>query len=127
MQLGNFSISLTVKDLTTSRTFYEKLGFVQVGGNAEQNWLVLKSGNTKIGLFQGMFPRNMLTFNPGWDDSANTLEQFDDIRDLQSRLIAQGITPEPMADESSTGPAHFMLTDPDGNPILIDQHVAKPC
>jgi hypothetical protein len=74
-----------------------------------------------------MFPRNMLTFNPGWDDSANTLERFDDIRDLQSRLIAQGITPEPMADESSTGPAHFMLTDPDGNPILIDQHVAKPC
>jgi lactoylglutathione lyase len=127
MQLGNFSISLTVKDLAASRAFYEKLGFVQVGGNAEQNWLVLKSGNTKIGLFQGMFPRNMLTFNPGWDDSANTLEQFDDIRDLQSRLIAQGITPEPMADESSTGPAHFMLTDPDGNPILIDQHVAKPC
>jgi lactoylglutathione lyase len=127
MQLGNFSISLTVKDLAASRAFYEKLGFVQVGGNAEQNWLVLKSGNTKIGLFQGMFPRNMLTFNPGWDDSANTLERFDDIRDLQSRLIAQGITPEPMADESSTGPAHFMLTDPDGNPILIDQHVAKPC
>jgi catechol 2,3-dioxygenase-like lactoylglutathione lyase family enzyme len=127
MLLGNFSISLAVKDLAASRAFYEKLGFVQVGGNAEQNWLVLKNGSTKIGLFQGMFPRNMLTFNPGWDDSANTLERFDDIRDLQSRLIAQGITPEPLADASSTGPAHFMLTDPDGNPILIDQHVAKPC
>jgi lactoylglutathione lyase len=121
--LGKFSVSLTVKDLEASRAFYEKLGFTISGGKAEQRWLVLSNGSATIGLFQGMFERNMLTFNPGWDSEKQTLGQFTDVRELQRRLKAQGLTPEPAADEASSGPAHFMLVDPDGNPILIDQHV----
>ena len=123
MQLGNFSVSLAVKDLEASRSFYEKFGFKVVGGNAAQNWLVLKSGDTKIGLFQGMFEKNMLTFNPGWDSTAQKLPSFTDIRELQRQLKVQGVTLKPEADESTTGPAHFMAVDPDGNPILVDQHV----
>jgi lactoylglutathione lyase len=123
MLLGNFSISLAVKDLAASRAFYEKLGFGQVGGDAAQGWLVMKSGTTKIGLFQGMFDKNMLTFNPGWDDSAQKLESFTDVREIQRRLSEQGVTLTATADEGTTGPAHIMFEDPDGNPILIDQHV----
>ncbi len=126
MELGNFSVSLTVKDLSASQTFYEKLGFVAVAGAAAQNWLVLQNGTTKIGLFQGMFEKNLLTFNPGWSDSAEPLKAFVDVRDIQKRLEASGLKPAPRADESSTGPASFMLQDPDGNPILFDQHVPKP-
>lgn len=125
MQLGNFSVSLTVKDIAASRAFYEKLGFTVVSGDQSKNWLVLKNENTKIGLFQGMFPKNTLTFNPGWDSEKNTLAQFTDVRDLQKALKARGLNPEPAADESSTGPAYFMVIDPDGNPILFDQHVDK--
>ena len=123
MQLGNFSVSLTVKDLAASRAFYEALGFEQVGGDPSQNWLILQIGTTKVGLFQGMFERNMLTFNPGWDSNGQPLPEFEDVRALQKTLIGRGLTPEPAADESTTGPAYFMLTDPDGNPILVDQHV----
>ena len=126
MQLGNFSISLTVKDIAASRAFYEKLGFKMVSGDQSKNWLVLQNGTTKIGLFQGMFDRNMLTFNPGWDNDKATLPDFTDVRDLQKTLKTRGLTPNPAADESTTGPAYFMLTDPDGNPILIDQHVPRP-
>ncbi len=126
MQLGNFSVSLTVKDIAASRAFYEKLGFTVVGGDQSKNWLVLKNEETKIGLFQGMFPKNMLTFNPGWDSNKATLPEFTDVRDIQKALKARGITPEATADESTTGPAYITLTDPDGNPILIDQHVASP-
>ena len=126
MDLGIFSLSLAVKDLAASRAFYEKLGFTVKGGDAAQNWLVLKNEETKIGLFQGMFPTNTLTFNPGWDSSKATLAEFTDVRDIQKALKAKGITPNPAADESSTGPAFFMIMDPDGNPILVDQHVAKP-
>ena len=125
LRLGNFSVSLSVKDLGASRAFYEKLGFKVVGGNAAQNWLILKADEVKIGLFQGMFPKNMLTFNPGWDSSANTLPEFDDVREIQKQLEARGLTLSTRADEASTGPAHLMLIDPDGNPILVDQHVAK--
>lgn len=126
MKLGNFSISLAVKDIAASRAFYEKLGFTVVGGDQAKNWLVLRSGDTKIGLFQGMFPKNTLTFNPGWDSDRNTPAEFTDVRDLQKALKAKGLTPEPAADETSTGPAFFMLMDPDGNPVLFDQHVPKP-
>jgi catechol 2,3-dioxygenase-like lactoylglutathione lyase family enzyme len=126
MKLGNFSVSLAVKDLAASREFYEKLGFKMVSGDPAKNWIVLQSETTKIGLFQGMFPRNMLTFNPGWDSNKATLADFEDVRDLQKTVKSRGLTPEPAADESTTGPAHFVLTDPDGNPILIDQHVASP-
>jgi predicted lactoylglutathione lyase len=126
MRLGNFSVSLAVKDIAASRAFYEKLGFTVVSGDQSKNWIVLQNENTKIGLFQGMFPRNMLTFNPGWDSSKNTLPDFEDVRDLQKTLKARGLAPNPAADESTTGPAYLMLTDPDGNPILIDQHVDKP-
>jgi len=125
MNLGNFSISLAVKDLPTSRAFYEKLGFTMTNGDGKR-WAVLMNGTTTIGLFQGMFERNMLTFNPGWDATKATLPDFDDVRDLQKTVKARGLTPNPAADESTTGPAHFMLTDPDGNPILIDQHVPSP-
>jgi lactoylglutathione lyase len=121
--LGKFSVSLTVKDLEASRAFYEKLGFQVSGGKAEQKWLVLRNGTATIGLFQGMFERNVLTFNPGWDSTSQPLAQFTDVRELQRRLKAQGIAPETPADEASSGPAHIMLMDPDGNPILIDQHV----
>jgi lactoylglutathione lyase len=122
MQLGAFSISLAVKDLAASRAFYEKLGFSSLGGDASQNWLILKNGDTVIGLFQGMFDRNMLTFNPGWDQNAQPLDEFTDVRELQRRLKEQGVQLAPEADETTTGPAYFMTVDPDGNPILFDQH-----
>ena len=123
MQLGNFLISLTVKDLEASKLFYEKFGFKVSGGNAAQNWLVMKNGDQKIGLFHGMFRKNMLTFNPGWDSNGQKLSSFTDVRELQRQLKAQGVTFETSADESTTGPAYFMTEDPDGNPILVDQHV----
>ena len=126
MELGAFSISLAVKDINASKAFYEKLGFEVFGGDISQNWLILKNGEHVIGLFQGMFEKNMLTFNPGWDRSANTLPDYDDVRDIQRRLASRGITPVTAADESTTGPASLMLLDPDGNPILIDQHVPSP-
>lgn len=125
MQLGNFSVSLAVKDLQASRAFYEQLGFASVAGDGK-HWIVLKNENTKIGLFQGMFPKNTLTFNPGWDSDRNTPTNFTDIRELQSRLKAKGVSFAVEADGASTGPAHFMLMDPDGNPILFDQHVPAP-
>lgn len=121
MTLGAFSISLAVKDLAASRAFYETLGFSQMGGHAEQGWLILRNGDTIIGLFQGMFDKNILTFNPGWDQNANPLDDFEDIRALQARLSQAGLeTGTPI--ESGSGPASFTLTDPDGNAILIDQH-----
>lgn len=123
MNLGTFSISLAVKDIEASRTFYEKLGFRVFGGDAAQNWLILKNDDTVIGLFQGMFERNILTFNPGWDANAEELDNFTDIRELQRRLKEQGVQFEQEADESTVGPASFLLLDPDGNPILVDQHV----
>ena len=126
MQLGNLALCLTVNDLTASRAFYEKLGFAQVSGDAAQNWLVLQNGTTKIGLFQGMFPKNMLTFNPGWNSDGKSLDTFQDVRDIQSALMKEGIQPEPAADPESTGPASFIIVDPDGNPILFDQHVPRP-
>ncbi len=126
MSLGNFSVSLAVKDIAASRVFYEKLGFKVVAGDQSQNWLVLSNGDARIGLFQGMFEKNMLTFNPGWDSEKNTLAEFDDVRDIQRRLKASGLTLTMEADESTTGPAYLMLSDPDGNPILIDQHVDRP-
>jgi lactoylglutathione lyase len=123
MKLGAFSLSLSVKNLQASKAFYEKLGFSIFGGNEAQNWLIMKNGDHIIGLFQGMFEKNSLTFNPGWDQDANTLESFTDVRDLQRELKAQGITMQSEADESTSGPASFIIVDPDGNPILIDQHV----
>ena len=123
MQLGAFSISLTVSDLDASRQFYEKLGFQTFGGETAQNWLILKNGDVVIGLFHGMFDRNMLTFNPGWDQSANPLKSFTDVRELQRELKSQGVTFASEADESTTGPASFVVIDPDGNPVLFDQHV----
>jgi len=123
MRLGAFSISLSVKDLAASRAFYEKFGFSTLGGNAAQNWLILKNGDTVIGLFQGMFEKNMLTFNPGWDQGAGALASFTDIRDIQKQLKAQGVQLMQEADESTKGPASFIAIDPDGNPILVDQHV----
>jgi lactoylglutathione lyase len=122
MQLGAFSVSLAVKDLSASRQFYEKLGFVQRGGDASQGWLVLKNGNAVIGLFQGMFDKNMLTFNPGWDQDKQHLAEFTDVRELQRRLETAGVTLTAKADESTSGPAYLMMVDPDGNPILVDQH-----
>jgi catechol 2,3-dioxygenase-like lactoylglutathione lyase family enzyme len=126
MRLGNFSVSLAVKDIGASRAFYEKLGFKMVSGDQSKNWVVLQNETARIGLFQGMFPRNTLTFNPGWDGNKATLPDFEDVRDLQKTFKARGLTPAPAADESTTGPAYLMLTDPDGNPILIDQHVPSP-
>jgi predicted enzyme related to lactoylglutathione lyase len=123
MQLGAFSISLAVKDIQASKSFYEKLGFTVFGGNAAQNWLILKNGDKVIGLFQGMFEKNMLTFNPGWDQNAQKLASFTDVRELQRQLKAQGVQLMAEADEKTSGPAHLMLVDPDGNPILVDQHV----
>ena len=125
-QLGNFSVSLAVKDLAASRAFYEKLGFRVFGGNADQGWLILQNDTSTIGLFQGMFEKNILTFNPGWDRSASTLAGFTDVRDIQKSLREKGIAFTTEADESSTGPASFVIMDPDGNPILVDQHVARP-
>jgi lactoylglutathione lyase len=123
MQLGAFSISLAVKNLEASRQFYEKLGFKVFCGEAAQNWLILKNGDHVIGLFQGMFDKNLLTFNPGWDQNAQKLAAFTDVRELQRQLKAQGIKLMTEADESTTGPASFIVVDPDGNPILLDQHV----
>ena len=124
MELGNFSVSLAVKDIEASKLFYEKLGFTVFGGDQSQNWLIMKNGDhALVGLFQGMFDKNILTFNPGWDSNAQTLASFTDVRDLQRQLKASGISLITEADESSTGPASFMIADPDGNTILIDQHV----
>ena len=123
MELGAFSISLAVKDIAASRAFYEKLGFSVFGGDQSRNWLIMKSGTTLIGLFQGMFEKNLLTFNPGWDSDARTLPSFADVRDIQRHLKAQGIEPVQQADENTIGPAHVVVVDPDGNQILIDQHV----
>lgn len=123
MELGAFSLSLTVQDLEASKSFYETLGFRVFGGDAAQNWLILRNGDCTIGLFQGMFEKNMLTFNPGWDNSTNKLDSFTDVRQLQNELKAQGLEFETEADENTTGPAFFIITDPDGNPILVDQHV----
>lgn len=126
MRLGNFSVSLAVKDLGASRAFYEKLGFRMIGGDPAQNWLILQNETSTIGLFQGMFPKNTLTFNPGWDRSSNTLPDFDDVRDIQWTLKSRGLALVVAADESTSGPASLMLLDPDGNPVLIDQHVPSP-
>ena len=123
MELGAFSISLTVKDIHASKAFYENLGFQTFGGELSQNWLIMKNGDHVIGLFQGMFERNMLTFNPGWNQNAQTLEKFTDVRELQRRLKAHGVAFVSEADDNTTGPASFMLVDPDGNPILVDQHI----
>ncbi len=123
MELGAFSISLAVQDLEASRAFYEKFGFETVGGDASQSWLILRNGDHTIGLFQGMFERNILTFNPGWDRNAQKLEDFTDVRDLQRQLKAEGVELQQEADESTAGPASFVAVDPDGNPILVDQHV----
>lgn len=122
MELGAFSISLAVRDIDASRDFYEKLGFTPTGGDIAQKWLILKNGTTVIGLFEGMFERNMLTFNPGWDQSAEPLDTFTDVRELQRRLKAAGVQLVTEADEGTTGPAHFVAVDPDGNPVLVDQH-----
>jgi len=123
MELGAFSISLAVKDIEASKAFYEKLGFKVFMGDISQNWLILKNGEHTIGLFQGMFDRNTLTFNPGWDSNAQKLDAFTDVRELQNQLKAQGVELMSEADESTTGPASFIVMDPDGNPILVDQHV----
>ncbi|MNV84098.1 Glyoxalase-like domain protein [compost metagenome] len=122
MKLGAFSISLSVKDLTVSKEFYEKMGFKVFAGGMEQNYLIMKNGNALIGLFQGMFQGNILTFNPGWDENAQNMEQFDDVREIQRQLKSKGIAINPEVDENTTGPAGFMITDPDGNVVLIDQH-----
>ena len=122
MDLGAFSVSLAVKDLEASRAFYERLGFRRFHGDAAQGWLMLKNGGSVIGLFQGMFDRNILTFNPGWDQSAQDVDPFTDIRDIQRELKALGAAFDAEADESTTGPASFFLTDPDGNQVLVDQH-----
>ena len=123
MELGTFSVSLAVKDLEASRAFYEKLGFSPFFGEASQGWLILRNGTTAIGLFQGMFERNSLTFNPGWDSDAQPVASFTDVRDLQRELRAAGVEFTAEADESGAGPAFFTLVDPDGNPIIVDQHV----
>jgi len=123
MELGAFSVSLNVKDIAASKAFYENLGFTVLGGDITQNWLILKNQSHVIGLFQGMFEQNIMTFNPGWDQSANALDDFTDVRDLQRELKSKGIAIETEADETTTGPASMTLIDPDGNAILIDQHV----
>jgi lactoylglutathione lyase len=123
MELGPFSISLAVKDIAASRAFYEKLGFVVRGGDQSQNWLILRNGNTLVGLFQGMFEKNMLTFTPGWDIDAKPVDPFTDVRELQARLQAAGVKLDSTVDPAAaSGPGYFTLTDPDGNPILVDQH-----
>ncbi|KYG82271.1 VOC family protein [Roseivirga echinicomitans] len=123
MKLGAFSISLSVKDLKASKDFYEALGFTVFAGDMEKNYLIMKNGNALVGLFQGMFPNNILTFNPGWDENAQKLETFDDVREIQKALKSKGITLQSAADESTSGPASMMVVDPDGNAVLIDQHV----
>ena len=122
MNLGAFSVSLAVKDIHASKAFYEKFGFTQMGGNLEQNWLIMKNGTTVIGLFQGMFKDNILTFNPGWDQSAQEVNPFTDVRDLQKELESQGVEFQTKTEEGTEGPASFIVVDPDGNPILVDQH-----
>ncbi len=124
--IGTFSVSLTVKDLAKSRAFYEELGFKKHGGDQAQNWLIMQNGDATIGLFQGMFPKNMLTFCPGWNRDSETLEDFRDVRDLQAEFGKKGIKFTLKADEATSGPASLMIIDPDGNPILIDQHVPRP-
>jgi len=126
LRLGNFSVSLTVKDIAASRAFYEKLGFRVFGGDQAKNWLILQNETATVGLFQGKFDKNMLTFNPGWDRTAATLPDFDDVREIQRTLKSRGLVLAASADEASTGPASLMLLDPDGNPILLDQHVPSP-
>ena len=123
MQLGVFSVSLAVKDIKASKAFYEKLDFKEVAGKLEQNWIILQNGTTTIGLFQGMFEKNIMTFNPGWTTAQETLEDFQDVRELQGILKQRGVKLSTEADESGTGPASFTLVDPDGNPIFVDQHV----
>ncbi len=123
MQLGNFSVSLSVKDLQASKTFYAALGFMPIGGDDEQGWIILRNGDCTVGLFQGMLDKNTLTFNPGWNAEGELLGEFTDVRDLQRHLKNQGMSIASEADENSTGPASFMIIDPDGNPILVDQHV----
>ena len=123
MKLGAFSISLSVKDLEVSKAFYENLGFTQLAGDMKSNYLIMKNGNALVGLFQGMFEGNLLTFNPGWDESGKTLDSFDDVRDIQKHLKSQNIDLATEADETTSGPASFMVKDPDGNVILVDQHI----
>lgn len=123
MELGAFSVSLAVKDIEASKVFYEKLGFTTMGGDQAHGWLILKNGSTVIGLFQGMFEKNILTFNPGWDQNANPLPSFTDVRDVQKLLDDHGIPIETRADPDTVGPAHIVLSDPDGNVIMLDQHV----
>lgn len=123
MNLGAFSVSLAVKDLLKSKEFYKKFGFTEVMGDASQNWLILRNGDRTIGLFQGMFDSNILTFNPGWDQHANQLDEFTDIREIQKQLKSSGVELQTEADENTTGPASFVAVDPDGNAILVDQHV----
>jgi len=123
MKLGNFSVSLAVKDIEASKVFYEKLGFTVFAGDQTQNWLIMKNGEHNIGLFQGMFDQNVLTFNPGWNSDAQALGKFTDVRELQRQLKASGVNMITEADENTTGPGSFMIADPDGNTILVDQHV----
>ena len=123
MKLGTFSVSLNVKDIKASKSFYENLGFTVFMGDISQNWLIMQNGNCTIGLFQGMFEKNILTFNPGWDENATKIDSFTDIRDLQRQLKTKGIKIQTEADENTSGPASFIVVDPDGNPILVDQHV----
>ena len=123
MKLGAFSISIAVKDLKNSQEFYETLGFSIFAGDFKQNYLILKNDTTLIGLFQGMFENNILTFNPGWDSNAQTLESFEDVREIQQKLKAKGINLQTEADETTTGPTSFVVLDPDGNAILVDQHI----
>ena len=126
LELGNFSVSLTVKDIKASKAFYENLGFKEVAGKLEQKWIVLQNGNARIGLFQGMFEKNIMTFNPGWTADKQTLHDFQDVRELQRILKQRGIKFSTEADESTKGPASFMIADPDGNTLLFDQHVPSP-
>ncbi len=122
MQLGAFSISLNVSNIHNSKAFYEKLGFSATGGNIDQGWVIMKNGSTVIGLFHGMFEGNILTFNPGWDQNAQEVNPFTDVREIQSELLSKGIEINQKADQDTQGPAHFVMTDPDGNSILVDQH-----
>jgi predicted lactoylglutathione lyase len=126
LELGNFSVSLAVKDIKASMAFYQKLDFKQVGGKLEQNWVVLQNGNARIGLFQGMFDKNILTFNPGWTKDKETMKDFDDVRELQRTFQSRGLTMAPEADVTTQGPAFFEVNDPDGNTLLFDQHVPSP-
>ena len=123
MELGAFSVSLAVKEIEVSKQFYEKLGFEVFGGDITQNWLIMKNGDHTIGLFQDMLEKNTLTFNPGWDSNAQGLDEFKDVREIQQHLKDQGVKLASEADEDSNGPASFVVVDPDGNPILIDQHI----